>query len=286
MSTSSGYVDLHLHTFHSDGALSPRSLLKAALARGLVAVAITDHDTISGLADGQKIADELGMEFIPGVEFSCVFNEYEDLHIVGLFLDYNSAELSERLASFQQTRDERAKKMVQALNDFNYKLGIKPISYHDIKRRTRGAVGRLHIARELVNKGIAANIPDAFQRYLIEFNEAKEFFPVQEAIELIDRLGGISILAHPIYYERSPERLWKLIADLSDLGIDGFEYYSNYQEPDLMDMLKDLKEALDLVISGGSDFHSPEDGRELGGLRIPYKVVRDLKKLLHEKRAT
>ena len=252
-------VDLHTHSTKSDGSYTPTELIDYAVEKGLVAIALTDHDTTAGLDEAISHAAMLSkqgkpsVEVIPGIEFS---SEYQgkDIHIVGLFISYDSPAFQKKLHSFVDSRIERNHKMCRNLQE----AGID-ISYEKLLDAFPGAViTRGHYATYLVEHGYTASRADAFSKYLGD--HTKYFVPREkataaEAVRLIREAGGVPILAHAPLYHMGQDALDTLVCTLKENGLMGIEaVYSTYSNQDQRDMLR-LADKYDLLLSGGSDFH-------------------------------
>lgn len=308
-------VDLHVHSNKSDGSLTPSALVELAVQKGLSAFALTDHDTTDGLAEAIQAAaaynsrlaeetschtsrqtscpaDEAGagrpplpLEVIPGIEFS---TEYEgrDIHIVGLYIDYQAPFFKENIQSFVNSRILRNQKMCKNLQD----AGID-ISYEKLQAAFPGSVvTRGHYANYLLTHGYVKSMPEAFDRYLGD--HTKYFVPREkvtpaQAVALILKAGGLPILAHPTLYHMSDARLELLIKSLKEAGLVGIEaIYSTYTPAEEREM-RAFAAKYDLCISGGSDFHGANKPRlELatgyGRLLVPEEVLLHLKEKLPE----
>lgn len=271
--------DLHLHSYYSDGEHSISSLKKLSLNAGLSFFAITDHDTLSHYSD-EEVLSELNIELIKGVEIS-TFNKELEYHIIGYFLDSENQTLKNLIQKLTIYRDDRMKQMINNL--FNRGFNI---SYEEVKKKaSKDFVSRNHIAEILLEKGYIRSIPEAFSPMIIG-NTSKSYvkcFPVltEVAINVIHLAGGIAILAHP---GCTPGRVGSIeineLKELKDQGLDGIEVFQ--PKHTLADMRKYIKQAqsLDLVITGGSDFHgkySPDI--QLGMIRLPEVFLRNLKSL-------
>jgi 3',5'-nucleoside bisphosphate phosphatase len=256
------FVDLHAHSTASDGARRPMEVPVAARKAGLSAVALTDHDTLAGLDEAAASAAEQGIRLVHGVELSAVEGDVET-HILGLHLS-ERAELEHRLVSIREMRLGRAARIVERLNG----LGIAVTLDAVLREADGGAVGRPHVARAMINGGWAVDFREAFDRYLGNNRPAfvaKDNLSVGEAISLIHRAGGLAVLAHPGGHV-TRERLTALAAD----GLDGVEVLHPSHSWDDSQRLDALAGELNLVRSGGSDWHGAPDGaRTLGMLRVP-----------------
>jgi hypothetical protein len=262
------FVDLHTHSTASDGARSPRDVASAARAAGLVAFALTDHDTIAGLADARAAGADIGIRLVAGVELSAVEGELET-HILGLHLS-DLTELELRLVALREMRVNRAVRIVERLNV----LGVGVTFDAVLQQAAGGALGRPHVARALIAGGWAGDFREAFDRYLGNGKPAfvpKEHLPLAEAIGIIHRAGGLAVLAHPGQLA-TRER----IAALVDVGLDGLEVLHPGHNWDDSQRLDAFAVEFDLVRSGGSDWHGAPDGaRMLGMMRVPAQWLSD-----------
>ena len=274
-------VDLHVHSTKSDGSYTPSELVTYALEKGLTAFALTDHDTTDGIDEALKAAEGKPIEVIPGIEFS---SEYEgkDIHIVGLYIDYQSDFFKRRLVNFVNGRIIRNKEMCRRLTEHGM-----PVTYEELTSEFPDSViTRSHYAKYLLNHGYTKSLKEAFDRYIGDncpcFVPRKKITPMR-AVEIILKAGGIPILAHPILYHMSDARLEKLVATLKDMGLLGIEaVYSTYS-PSEERQMRTLAAKYDLCISGGSDFHgNAKPGLDLatgyGKLFIPEEILINLKK--------
>lgn len=257
-----GFIDLHAHSTASDGSRSPADVARAAKAAGLSAFALTDHDTIAGLADARAVAAVLGIGLIDGVELSAVEADVET-HVLGLHLS-EYGELEHRLVELREMRLTRAARIVERLNG----LGI-PVALDAVLRQAAGgAVGRPHVARAMIAGGWATDFREAFEKYLGNGRPAyvaKDRLSIVDAIGLIRRAGGLAILAHP--GGACPR---ERIAALASQGLDGIEVLHPSHSWDDSRRLDGYATELDLVRSGGSDWHGAADGaRALGMMRVP-----------------
>ena len=275
------YIDLHIHSTASDGSLSPRALIKAAEDVPLRAMAITDHDTIEGSAEALRYRQSTHVEILSGVEISADF-EPGAMHLLGYLFRLDDTRLGQALQIVQKSRAERNVKIIQRLQD----LGID-IDYDEVSEVSGGGqVGRPHIAEVLVQKGVVRGIDEAFNTLLKKggpaYVERYRLSPA-EAIETIRGAGGVPVLGHPSTLNaRTEAELDKIIAHLKEIGLQGVEAYYPTHGPDRTALYERLAKHHGLLVTGGSDFHGAAKsgvhiGFGRGDLRIPYRLVEDLK---------
>jgi hypothetical protein len=260
--TGARHIDLHLHSTASDGLMAPADVVRAAVAAGLAALALTDHDTVEGLPAAREAALQADIELVPGVELSAYEGD-EEVHLLGLHLD-DLEGMQAALRVFRAARRERAGEMVRLLNV----AGVR-ITFADVLHEAGdAAIGRPHVARAMVQNGWAMDLRDAFERYLGAGRPAyldKLRLGIAEAVGLVHDCGGITILAHP-----GALGTHQRIAALAALGLDGVEVLHPSHSADDRARLATLAAHLGLVPSGGSDSHGgPERGRVVGAMRVP-----------------
>lgn len=277
-------IDLHTHSTFSDGTDTPAALVAQARARGLTAVALTDHDTVEGIPELLRAGREQGLTVVPGVELSvdAAVAPGGHLHMLGLLIDPQCRELQATLAELAAERERRGERIVEKLRG----LGIAVTAEELRAEAGEGAVGRPHVARLLMRKGHAASIQDAFDRYLGRGKPAyadKQKLNEAEAINLIHRAGGLAILAHAhlMKYPDYPAAEAKVLA-LLELGLDGFEVYYPGMPGEYTRGLLALARTHNLAVSGGSDYHGANKpdvrlGEGDGSLRIPEEVLDNLR---------
>lgn len=256
------FIDLHMHSTASDGSRAPADVARAVRGAGLVAFALTDHDTIAGLPEARAACEQLGIRLVPGVELSAVEGDVET-HVLGLHLS-DLSELEHRLAALREMRVNRASKIVERLNQLGVAVSFDAV----LAEAAGGAVGRPHIARALIAGRWVGDFREAFERYLGNGKSAfvaKERLPVSESIALIHRAGGLAVLAHP-GQQCTRDRVAALVA----CGLDGIEILHPSHSWDDSQRLDALAGEFELVRSGGSDWHGSADGaRSLGMMRVP-----------------
>jgi predicted metal-dependent phosphoesterase TrpH len=276
-----GYVDLHLHTTASDGVMSPSEIVRYAKAKGLQAIAITDHDTIEGLEEGLSEGEKIGFEVISGVEISAEHSP-GSMHLLGFFIDNHHPFLNERLEYLQKARAERNPKIVEKLN----RLGIK-ITYEEVLKASGGGqVGRPHFAQVLLEKKYVKNFQDAFDRFLKKGAPAyvdKFRFTAKEALHFINGTKGVAVLAHPNTLNTNGySELEDLVLQLIEDGLKGIEVF--YPEHSALEVAqyKTLAQRYGLLMTGGTDYHGIEkNGLDIGvgrgEMKLPYSIVEGLK---------
>lgn len=281
--------DLHLHSVYSDGLHTPAELVAMAAAKGLTAIALSDHDSVAGIDEAQEAGRRFGVEVVPAVELSVEYQRYHDVHLLGYFIDHRDPELLARLSEFRTRRDERGRRIVERINRRLARQKRSGLDYDEIAAAAGETFGRPHIARALIARGYAHDMEDAFTGYLVPCNVPKQYFPMAEAISLVKRTGGVAVLAHPPSIATDRPLLRRLIGELVDLGLDGLEVFSNLCYKDDMLFFEGVAAELGLLMTGGSDFHGGEDDLEIGtgrgGLSVASRLVDDLRRL-HAARST
>lgn len=256
-------IDLHVHSDKSDGTYTPAALVDYALQKGLSAFALTDHDTIAGLGEAISHAKNLPVEVVPGIEFSTEY-EKQDVHIVALYIRYETTAFQNRLQAFVDSRIRRNVKMCRNLQA----AGID-ITFEKLQDKYPGAViTRAHYAAYLLERGYVKSRAEAFDRYVGDhckyYVPREKITPVQ-AVSFTLQSGGVPILAHPPLYHMGKDRLDTLVKTLAKNGLMGIEaLYSSYTGQDERDMFR-LAKKYGLLCSGGSDFHGEnKPGLDLG----------------------
>jgi predicted metal-dependent phosphoesterase TrpH len=261
---TTGLVDLHMHSTASDGSRSPSEVVRAAKRAELVAIALTDHDTVAGLVEARAAGEELGVRIINGVELSAVEGNSET-HLLGLHLSDTSV-LERGLTELREMRGRRAVRIVELLRA----QGVQ-VTFDDVLMQAgTGAIGRPHVARALVADGWAVDVRDAFDRYLAAGRPAyvaKDQLGMRDAIAMVHAAGGLAVLAHP-GATATRERLEALVA----LGMDGVEVKHPSHSPQDTARIRTLADQLGLLPSGGSDWHGAPDGpRTIGMMHVPIE---------------
>ena len=265
MSSAAGgpaFVDLHTHSTASDGTLPPERVIEAAESCGLAALALTDHDTIDGVRPAREAAERAGIRVIAGVELSAYDHDHE-VHLLALHLS-QLGPLERRLTDLRLSRHARAGRIVERLNELGIALTLEEV----LQQSNGGAVGRPHVARAMIARGVVSDFRDAFTRYLGAKGSAfvpKDKLSVEDAIAIAHDAGAIAIWAHPGDGGRR-ERLEPLVA----AGLDGVEVRHPSHSSEDTKRLQALTDFFGLVPSGGSDWHGAMDGpRRLGMMNVP-----------------
>jgi predicted metal-dependent phosphoesterase TrpH len=286
---SSDRIDLHTHSSRSDGSLSPRQLVRFAKDKGLRAIALTDHDTVSGLEEALEAGKEMGVEVVPGVEISAR-HAPGTMHILGYYVCHTDAELVDALKDLQRARARRNPKIIDRLGS----LGLE-IAFDEVLALSGGQIGRPHIARALLDKGYVSSIGEAFNRYLGKGAPAyveKFRFPPQQAIATIRNGGGLAVLAHPSTLGMDkPEDFHRLLADLQRMGLEGVEVLYPTHSDAMTCLYNDVARRLGLLCTGGSDFHGefvrgPYWGEGKEKNPVDYALLQELKNRLKERKST
>lgn len=279
------YIDLHTHSTHSDGTFSPQALMALAAQKHLRAIALTDHDTVSGLTAAQTAAEELSLEFVPGLELSTDYQGTE-IHILGYYIDNGNPAFLQRLADFRLGREARNQKMARKLQEAGFSFTYEELA----AAYPNSTITRAHFARYLTEQGMVKDRETVFRKYL--GNGCPCYVPREkitpcDAIDLIHDGGGLAYFAHPILCRMNQDRLDLLVKLLKERGLTGLEaIYSTYY-PGEERNIRRLAAKYDLLISGGSDFHGANKpyiqlGTGRGSLHVPYSCLSQMKKRLHK----
>ncbi|MCJ7553856.1 MAG: PHP domain-containing protein [Ignavibacteriaceae bacterium] len=247
-------VDLHIHTFHSDGFFSPEEVVSKAKEKRLDGISITDHDSINSLNEAVEAGKQYGVEVIPGVEISTDISDRE-IHILGYFIDPENIELEHYLRFFREERLKRASRIVKKLNTLGLEITLDDV----IQKARKGAIGRPHIAHAMKERGLVSNYFEAFNKYIgngCPAYERKVHVSPQSAFKIISDAGGLSFIAHP---GNLPEYI---IKELIDAGVDGIEVIHPSHHPHKVKYYRGIVNEYFLLESGGSDFHGGDRNDE------------------------
>lgn len=264
-------IDLHLHTFHSDGTFSAEEVVRCAKELGLAAISVTDHDIVSAVPEAIAVAGS-DLEVIPGVEMTAVFRDRE-LHILGYGVRIADPEFSAFLDRMQEYRLDRIRKMTGRARE----LGCT-VTYDEVMAIAGpGSVGRPHLAEAMVKKGFVGSPKEAFDKYLKDDGPCfvkGATLTVAEAVKLIRAAGGVAVLAHP---HRLVEDAW--MPELIEAGIQGIEVYHSDHDAQTAEKYRRMAVAGNLLITGGSDCHGhrKQKGPLIGSVKVPYDLLDRLK---------
>ncbi len=276
-------ADLHMHTTHSDGTLTPSELARLAREQAVDAVALTDHDTVSGLEDLIREAEREGLEVLAGIELSAKFSP-GTLHLLGYGFDFQGP-IRQKLEMFQKARAERNPLVLEKLKS----LGM-PLTLDEVKQlsQAQGQVGRPHIAKALEAKGYVESYEMAFRKYLTKGAPAyvaKASWEARECIEMIHESGGAVVVAHPIQMKLQGMELRTKVAELAGMGLDGLEVLHPDHKPQDRLAFQSLAEEFGLLTTGGSDFHGRhKPGIQLGQGRPPYENLEKLRERIAQRK--
>ncbi len=256
-------IDLHAHSNASDGVLAPAAVVQLAADAGVETLALTDHDTVGGLAEAVVAADGLDVRLIPGMEMSVRFLG-GTFHLLGYFASTTPHPLLDRIDEIGDQRDWRNRQIIDRLDD----LGV-PLDWTSVRARAKGRLGRPHIADAIVEAGFASDRSDAFSRYIgadaPAYVQAGLFEPA-DAVGLYAASGAAISLAHPSKLHLDADALDELVEQLVDIGLDGIEVHRGDHTQQERDRYGALARRHGLYETGGSDFHDPE--RQAGGRRL------------------
>ncbi|RZS92784.1 PHP domain-containing protein [Cuneatibacter caecimuris] len=273
------FIDLHVHSNASDGTETPAGVVELAAKAGLIAIALTDHDTVQGVEEALENSKSKDILTIPGVELSAVYQN-RDIHILGYSIDYKNPGFLSVLDRYQEARADRNRKMIRKMADLGF-----DISEEKVEREFPGAVlTRAHFARYLLNHGYVKSNKEAFERYLDAGKPCylpKALITPREAMDAIRNAGGHPVLAHPMLYRLGAEELDKLVAYLKELGLEGIETYYSSNTKQEEKRTKALGKKYGLFLTGGSDFHGSNKpaisiGTGKGNLHIPEELLQNV----------
>lgn len=266
---SAGFaIDLHTHSLRSDGALEPAELVRRAAARGVTIQALSDHDTLSGVADAVAEGTRLGVRVIPATELNTE-SEWGDVHVLAYFIDPNDAPFEEKMKWLRENRGRRIELMVENLNRLGYAVSLERV----LEIAQGGSLGRPHLAQALFEAGHVATYDSAFDTLISKDSPAYVsrvgLAPI-EAVELVRKHKGVPALAHP----GTVLRLEELLPQLVRAGLAGMECYYGSHTPAWTARCIALAREHDLIPTGGSDFHGRGDhGADLGGVFVPPENI-------------
>ena len=248
-------IDFHVHTNASDGEKTPIELINLAISKNIKAIAITDHDTVDGLEIAVNYSKGKDIIIIPGIELDVTVQKGQ-MHILGLFIDYNNKEFKDKLLNIKQSREKRNNKIIEELN----KMGFE-ISLEELKKVSGGqTIGKPHFAKVFLNKGYINTKNEMFDKYFNKpplSNLKKATYTAQQIISIIKKANGLAILAHPQNLKLEDKDLIDKIKELKTYGLDGIECYHSEQTKEEMIKFRKIADDLNLVITKGTDYHGP-----------------------------
>jgi len=275
-------IDLHNHSAASDGTDAPAALAEKAAALGLRAISVTDHDTVSGVAEAVEAGERLGVEVVPGIEVSSDYRD-NNVHILGYFIDIDAPALRPVLDWVRNERRERNEKITAMFAAAGFAMSLEELraEYPD------SVLGRPHMAEFLMRRGYTASVQEGFDKYLgvgKPFYLPKRRISIARAVEVILEAGGVPVLAHPLQYRYPRNEVVEMIETARALGIRALECYYSEHSPEEQAWLLAQAERYGLGVSGGSDYHGSRKthiamGSGMGGLCVPYRVLEELKTL-------
>lgn len=280
-----GYIDLHVHSNASDGTLSPTQVVELAAQKGLAAIALTDHDTTAGIEEAVTAAGRAGIELVPGIEFSCVYQKTE-IHILGLYINIHDPAFSAQLQKLLDIRSQRNEEMIRRFQADGFSITLEDLQAGNPDT----VITRAHFARVLTEKGYASSMDQAFKQYLQyggKYCLRKEKISPQHAMKILTDNHAFPSLAHIMQYKLGWTENEKLIAYLKELGLQGLEVYHSSHNAGQIPRLQQLAKDYGLLPTGGSDFHGANKpdiqiGTGRGGLRLSQCLLEDIKKFRNE----
>ena len=275
-------ADLHTHSSSSDGSDSPTELVRKADAIKLGGIALTDHDSLDGIQEFMNAEASDHLVRVPGLEISTEYDKKE-VHILGYFVPLDSKSLNEELEFLRKSRHERLPKIVQKLNDLGCDVTIDEL-YEDLEGVA--SPGRPHVAQLLIKKGFVETTLEAFQKYLASDKPAyvkKARMKTLEAVKLLKSVGAVPVLAHPLTIEIQDLR--SFVETLMTAGLLGIEVEYDYSFMGMnrtSDEVREVIQDLDILHTGGSDYHGTVHYTELGSVSVPIEVINSLKRIHSE----
>jgi predicted metal-dependent phosphoesterase TrpH len=246
-------IDLHTHSDESDGTFTPSEVVRRAAELGLDVVALTDHDTTAGLEEAGEAAREVGVELVPGVEFSAEY-QATSIHVLCYWMDASNEELQTELQRLRDDRFRRGEMMIEKLQALGFDISFERV----VEIAGGGNIVRPHVAQAMVDAGIVADEAEAFDRYIADGGPAhvpKHALDPLDAVDLIGRAGGVCVLAHPGMWGDQTSVPDDLIAAMAERGMVGLEVDHTDHTPEQRAVYRAMAERLGLVATGGSDCH-------------------------------
>ena len=275
------WIDLHVHTLASDGSDAPAEVVRKAAALGLRAVAITDHDTFAGLPEALAAGARHGVEVVPGVELSTIYDGVE-VHVLGYYMDTAHPQLRAMMARATAERNARNETMVQRLHAAGYPITMEAL-HAEFPGQTM--LGRPHISEYLMRRGYVASVQDGMRNLLGRgkpFYVARYNIPLEESVRTLRTAGGLPVVAHLFKYRYTPEQRTAMVDAAAAAGAAGLEaMYTNYT-PEQEQAVRAMAAERGLLCTGGTDYHGDRKpdialGAGFGNLRVPYALLAALK---------
>lgn len=275
------YIDLHVHSNISDGTMSPSDVVKLAAESGLSAIALTDHDTVDGIEEALAAGEKYGVEVIPGIEISADYKG-GDLHILGFDIDYRDRNFAEKIAVCRDSRHERNIKMTEKIRQQGF-----PVTWEImLERFGDNSITRAHFAKYLLDEGYVKSKEEAFAKYLnpgCPCYVAREKVTPEQAVKMIIDAKGHPVLAHPMLYKMTHDRIESVIVMLMSYGLQGIEAVYSLNSPEDDEFLKKVAKRHGLYITGGSDFHGAiKPDIQIGIGRGNLKMTKDMCPMLFD----
>lgn len=283
-------VDLHVHSNASDGTLTPSQVVNLAVKKELLAIALTDHDTICGVFEALAAAKGLPLEVIPGIEISCIYRgnaenhtyvPEKEIHILGLYVNPNDRNFCFEINALKEIRDKRNEEMIRRFQEAGISITLEEV----MSGNPDAVVTRAHFARVLLEKGYVSTMDQAFHKYLEyggPYCPPKAAITPERAMKVLTDCRAFPVLAHPYQYRLGDKKTEELIESLVPLGLQGLEVYHSSNNQYESGKLKKLANKYGLLPTGGSDFHGSnkpdiELGSGRGGLRVSSLLLDDIK---------
>lgn len=270
MSRSERYADLHIHSYYSDGFLSPAQIVEYASKSGLSAIALTDHDTVDGLDEAIEAGKIFNIEVLSGIELSATIDD-RDIHILGYLFDHHDEKFRQQVELYKKERVNRAEKIVRKLNKFGVGIGMDQV----MARAGKGAIGRPHIADAVVEAGFAKDTHAVFRDFLgyggSAYEDKYKISP-EMAIKLIHDAGGVSFIAHPSLGMKQ-KYLYRIIGS----GVTGIECTHPKHTPESSQYFQRIVQQHRLLECGGSDCHARDGNIFIGKFPVMYHTIEKMR---------
>lgn len=275
-------IDLHVHSNASDGSFTPTQVADLAMDAGLRAIALTDHDTVDGIAEIMDYTKDKSLEVVPGIELSCYYNNRE-IHILGFYVDYENPKLADELKVLKEARIGRNLKMIELMQQDGLPVTMEKLLHGN----PDSVITRAHFARVLVEEGVCKDKETAFRKYIgigCKYYLPKPQVTCEKAMSILTKYSRAAFLAHPLLYHLGYAQIEELLVYLKGLGLKGLEAYHSSNNAYESDRLRQIAIKHSLNISGGSDFHgiikpNIQLGVGRGGMRINIHLLDAIKKL-------